>query len=193
MAQTHQFCTFYLDKLMFGVELEKVQEVIRYLEITEIPLAPRVVSGLMNLRGQIVTGIDLRRRLDLADRPEETHPMNVVIRSADGAVSLLVDEIGDVVEVTEESFERPPETLQGKVRDVILGVHKLDKQLMHVLNTEKACETCERARVRAGGSQSRLSLEAVMFRRDSPSFSGGMMVKIPRTLRQIPRKMKITC
>jgi len=143
MAQTHQFCTFYLDKLLFGVELEKVQEVIRYLEITQIPLAPRVVSGLMNLRGQIVTGIDLRRRLDLADRSDGTAPMNVVIRSADGAVSLLVDEIGDVVEVTEESFERPPETLQGKVREVILGVHKLEKQLMHVLNTEKACETAE--------------------------------------------------
>jgi purine-binding chemotaxis protein CheW len=143
MAQTQQFCTFYLDKLMFGVELEKVQEVIRYLEITEIPLAPRVVSGLMNLRGQIVTGLDLRRRLDLPDRPEETHPMNVVIRSADGAVSLLVDEIGDVVEVTEESFERPPETLHGKVREVILGVHKLEKHLMHVLNTEKACETSD--------------------------------------------------
>ena len=69
--------------------------------------------------------------------------MNVVIRSADGAVSLLVDEIGDVVEVTDESFERPPETLQGKVREVILGVHKLEKQLMHVLDTEKACETAE--------------------------------------------------
>lgn len=145
MAQTQQFCTFYLDKLMFGVELEKVQEVIRYLEITEIPLAPRVVSGLMNLRGQIVTGLDLRRRLDLPDRPEETHPMNVVIRSADGAVSLLVDEIGDVVEVTEESFERPPETLHGKVREVILGVHKLERHLMHVLNTEKACETSDQA------------------------------------------------
>jgi purine-binding chemotaxis protein CheW len=143
MTQTHQFCTFYLDKLLFGVDLEKVQEVIRYLEITQIPLAPRVVSGLMNLRGQIVTGVDLRRRLDMADRPEGTSPMNVVIRSADGAVSLQVDEIGDVVEVTEESFERPPETLQGKVRDVILGVHKLEKHLMHVLNTEKACETTE--------------------------------------------------
>ena len=143
MEQTRQFCTFYLDKLLFGVQLDKVQEVIRYLEITEIPLAPRVVSGLMNLRGQIVTGIDLRRRLGLADRPDDAHPMNVVIRTSDGAVSLLVDEIGDVVETTEESFERPPETLQGKVREVILGVHKLDRQLMHVINTEKACETAE--------------------------------------------------
>jgi purine-binding chemotaxis protein CheW len=143
MADTRQFCTFFLDQFMFGVDLEKVQEVIRYLELTAIPLAPDVVSGLMNLRGQIVTGIDLRRRLDLPARPADKHPMNVVMRSADGAVSLLVDEIGDVVEVTDESFERPPETLQGKVREVILGVHKLEKQLMHVLNTEKACETAE--------------------------------------------------
>jgi purine-binding chemotaxis protein CheW len=145
MEPSRQFCTFYLYNLMFGVSLERVQEVIRYLELTEIPLAPRVVSGLMNLRGQIVTGIDLRRRLDLPEREEGKHPMNVVIRSTDGAVSLLVDDIGDVVEVTDESFERPPETLQGKVRDVIVGVHKLDKQLLHVLDTDRACETAEPA------------------------------------------------
>ncbi len=143
MGQTHQFCTFYLDKLMFGVELQKVQEVLRNLELTGIPLAPDVVSGLMNLRGQIITAIDLRRRLELTNRPADQLPMNVVVRSADGAISLLVDEIGDVVEVDEEFFERPPETLQGKVREVILGVYKLDKQLMHVLDTEKACETTE--------------------------------------------------
>ncbi len=141
MAQPHQFCTFYLDKLMFGVELQKVQAVMRYLELTPIPLAPDVVSGLMNLRGQIVTAVDMRRRLELPNRPDDMLPMNVVIRSADGAVSLLVDEIGDVVEVDDDSFERPPETLQGKVREVILGVHKLDKHLLHVLDTDKAYET----------------------------------------------------
>lgn len=141
MPETRQFCTFFLDQYLFGVQLEKVQEVIRYLELTDIPLAPDVVSGLMNLRWQIVTGIDLRRRLDLPARPAEKQPMNVVIRSADGAVSLLVDDIGDVVEVSEDSFERPPDTLQGKVREVIVGVHKLDKNLMHVLETERACET----------------------------------------------------
>jgi len=144
MAQPHQFCTFYLDKVMFGVELQKVQEVMRHLELTEIPLAPDVVSGLMNLRGQIITAIDLRLRLELPARPDGILPMNVVIRSADGAVSFLVDEIGDVVEVDDESFETPPETLQGRVREVILGVHKLEKHLMHVLDTDKACEIAER-------------------------------------------------
>jgi purine-binding chemotaxis protein CheW len=140
MAHTSQFCTFYLDKLLFGVELKTVQEVIRSLQVTRVPLAPGVVSGLINLRGQIVTAVDLRRRLELQPRPDGAPSMNVVVRSEDGAVSLLVDEIGDVVEVEEDSFERPPETLRGTVREVITGVHKLNERLMLVLNTEKACE-----------------------------------------------------
>jgi purine-binding chemotaxis protein CheW len=143
MAQPSQFCTFFLDHLMFGVELKGVQEVIRELQMTPVPLAPAVVSGLMNLRGQLVTAVDLRRRLELGAAKEGMQPMNVVVRSQDGAVSLLVDEIGDVVEVEEASFERPPETLQGKVRSMILGVHKLDDRLLHVLDIEKACQVGE--------------------------------------------------
>jgi|SRR5580704_12307027 purine-binding chemotaxis protein CheW len=143
MAQSTQFCTFYLDKLLFGVELKGVQEVICALDMTKMPLAPTLVSGLINLRGQVVTAVDLRRRLELPPSPEGTLAMNVVVRSADGAVSLLVDEIGDVVEVEESSFEPTPETLRGSVRSVILGVHKLDDRLMHVLDIEKACEMTE--------------------------------------------------
>jgi len=139
MAQTRQFCTFYLDKLLFGVELTGVQEVMRHLDMTQVPLAPEVVSGLINLRGQIVTAINLRKRLELAALGADAQPMNVVVRSEDGAVALLVDEIGDVVELAEDSFEPPPETLRGAVRGIILGVHKLEKQLLHVLDTEKAC------------------------------------------------------
>jgi purine-binding chemotaxis protein CheW len=143
MAHTSQFCTFYLDKLLFGVELKGVQEVIRSLEMTKVPLAPEVVSGLINLRGQIVTAVDLRRRLELEPAPPDMQPMNVVVRSEDGAVSLLVDEIGDVVEVDESSFEPPPETLRSSVRSMIVGVHKLNDQLMHMLDIEKACHMTE--------------------------------------------------
>jgi len=143
MAHTSQFCTFYLDKLLFGVELKGVQEVIRTLKMTKVPLAPEVVSGLINLRGQIVTAVDLRRRLELEPAPPDMLAMNVVVRSEDGAVSLLVDEIGDVVEVDETSFEPPPETLRGSVRTMIVGVHKLNDRLMHVLDVEKACQMAE--------------------------------------------------
>ena len=140
MANTSQFCTFYLDKLLFGVELKGVQEVIRNLDMTRVPLAPAVVSGLINLRGQIVTAVDLRRRLELESQPPGMIAMNVVVRSEDGAVSMLVDEIGDVVEVEEATFEPPPETLRGSVRTMILGVHKLNDRLLHVLDIEKACQ-----------------------------------------------------
>jgi len=145
MVHTSQFCTFYLDKLLFGVELKGVQEVIRSLEMTKVPLAPAVVSGLINLRGQIVTALDLRRRLELEPGPPGILAMNVVVRSADGPVSLLVDEIADVLEVEEASFEPPPETLRGSVRSMILGVHKLNGRLMHVLDVEKACQMPEAA------------------------------------------------
>jgi purine-binding chemotaxis protein CheW len=143
MAHTSQFCTFHLDRLLFGVELKGVQEVIRSLDMTKVPLAPEVVSGLINLRGQIVTAVDLRRRLELEPRPPDLLAMNVVVRTEDGAVSLLVDEIGDVVEVNEDSFEPPPETLRGSVRSMILGVHKLSGRLLHVLDIEKACQMIE--------------------------------------------------
>ena len=140
MTQTQQFCTFFLEGLFFGVEVEKVQEVIRYQEMTRVPLAPSVVGGLINLRGQIVTAVDMRRRLGLSERPKDQLPMNVVVRTEDGAVSLLVDEIGDVVEISEEAFERPPETLKGEARDLVHGVYKLRDRLLLILNSEKTLE-----------------------------------------------------
>jgi purine-binding chemotaxis protein CheW len=144
MTNPLQFCTFYLHKYLFGIELLRVQEVLQKLELTEVPLAPFEVRALMNLRGQIVTAVDLRRRLALPERAAEQIPMHVVVRDGDEVVSLLVDEIGDVVEVAEDTFEAPPETLRGAVRSAILGVHKLDKQLLHVLDTDRICETAQR-------------------------------------------------
>lgn len=140
MAEAQQFCTFFLEGLFFGIEVEKVQEVIRYQEMTHVPLAPSVVGGLINLRGQIVTAVDMRRRLGLSERPKDQLPMNVVVRTEDGAASLLVDEIGDVVEVSEEAFEQPPETLKGEARDLVHGVYKLRDRLLLILNSEKMLE-----------------------------------------------------
>lgn len=135
---TQQLCSFYLDDLFFGVEVEKVQEVIRHQHTTRVPLAPEVIGGLINLRGQIVTAVNLRRRLDLARRKDQQSSMNVVVRTDEGAVSLLVDEIGDVVEVNESEFEAPPDTLQGTARELIRGAYKLKNKLLLLLDTEKA-------------------------------------------------------
>jgi purine-binding chemotaxis protein CheW len=137
MIDSKQFCTFFLNGLFFGVEVLKVQEVIRYQEMTGVPLASRNIQGLINLRGQIVTAIDLRRRLELPPRTGDQLPMNVVVRTDDGAVSLLVDEIGDVVEIEHDIFERPPETLRGVARELVTGVYKLKERLLLILDTEK--------------------------------------------------------
>src|SRR5262245_61346635 len=125
MAERRQFCTFFLDGLRFGVSVEKVQEVVPYQEMTRVPLAPATVRGLLNLRGQIVTGIDLRRRLELGERPAGALPMNVVLRGEENPVSFLVDDIGEVIELAADTCERPPDTLQGRVRDLIRGVYPL--------------------------------------------------------------------
>ncbi|MDB5307099.1 MAG: CheW protein [Gemmataceae bacterium] len=137
MAEAKQYCTFTLDGLYFGVEVRHVQEVVRYQEMTRVPLAPAEVRGLINLRGQIVTAVDLRRRVGLPDRPPGRLPMNVVLRRDDGAASLLVDAIGDVIEVEDGVFERPPDTLHGPAREMIRGAFKLDTRLLLVLDAEK--------------------------------------------------------
>lgn len=137
MAIKESYCTFRVDDLYFGVEVCQVQEVIRYQHTTRVPLAPAVVQGLMNLRGQIVTALSLRDRLGLSAFDSDSRPMNVVIRTSDGPISLLVDEIGDVVQVDRDYFEPPPETLQGEQRSLISGAFKLDEQLLLILDTDK--------------------------------------------------------
>jgi len=151
MAEAQQFLTFFVDRLFFGVEVEQVQEVLRYQEMTRVPLAPPVVRGLINLRGQIVTAIDLRRRLELGEAPADRRPMNVVVRTDESRVSLLVDEIGDVLEVEESTFERPPATLNPTVRGLILGIHKLNNRLMHVLDTQNVVNVGAEAKHQGNG------------------------------------------
>lgn len=136
-----QFCTFFVRGMFLGLEVTCIQEVIRYQPLTVVPLTPPVIAGLMNLRGQIVTAIDLRRRLGLPPRDAGERPINVVVRTADGAVSLLVDEIGDVIEVDDDAFERPPETLGDDARELIRGAYKLKDRLLLVLDAARTIDS----------------------------------------------------
>lgn len=124
--------------MFFGVEVKLVQEVIRYQEMTRVPLASTDIGGLINLRGQIVTAIDMRSRLNLPPRKADKLPMNVVVRTDDSSLSLLVDEIADVLDVEAAAYETVPETLAGTARELIAGVYKLNDRLLLVLDTAKA-------------------------------------------------------
>jgi purine-binding chemotaxis protein CheW len=137
MRDVRQLCTFFLDGMFYGIDVVRVQEVIRYQEMTRVPLAPPTVRGLINLRGQIVTALDMRRRVGLAERAAESLPMNVVVRTEDGAASLLVDDIGDVIEVSEAAYEAAPNTVPAGLRAVVRGIFKLEKRLLIELDTDK--------------------------------------------------------
>jgi purine-binding chemotaxis protein CheW len=141
MAQTSgQYSTFFVADLFFGVDVVRVQEVLRFQQMTRVPKAPEVIEGLINLRGQIVMAIDMRRRLGLPPRSGDQDPMNIVVRTEDGAVSLLVDEIGDVLDVDAATWERPPENLDRATREIICGVYKMKDQLLLVLDAERTVD-----------------------------------------------------
>lgn len=140
MKEPQQYCTFQVGGFLFGVAVTKVQEVVRYQEMTHVPLAPREVSGLINLRGQIITTIDLRRRLRLPDRAAEAKPINVLISTPEGGISLQVDQIEDVIDVDADSIEAPPEALDPEVRRCLIGVSKQRDRLLLILDEARAME-----------------------------------------------------
>ena len=136
MSEGRQLCTFFVDDLYLGVDVLEVQEVVRYQDLTAVPLAPEAVRGLINLRGQIVTAIDMRTMLGLAPLDGDELPVNVVIRDGvDEAASLLVDQIGDVVDTADLELEEVPPTLVGAARELVLGAYKLADRLLLVLDT----------------------------------------------------------
>ncbi|GJL50924.1 chemotaxis protein CheW [Candidatus Nitrospira salsa] len=135
--ETQQFCTFKVNDWSFGVDVRDVQEVIRDQVMTNVPLASDVICGLMNLRGQVVTVLDLRRRFELNDSSLDRSPMNVVIRIDREFISLLVEEIGEVVKVPDEAIEPPPSTIDKKVRRFISGVYRFDNHMLQILDLEK--------------------------------------------------------
>ena len=137
-ATSGQLATFRLDGDLYGVEVEHVQEVLRSQKLTRVPLAPPAVAGLINLRGQVVTAIELRERLGRPPRPEGTDAVVIVVRLHGEAVSLLVDSIADVVDVDAADFEAPPDTLDGQARELIRGAYKLDGKLLLALDVQKA-------------------------------------------------------
>jgi purine-binding chemotaxis protein CheW len=137
-ATSGQLATFRLDGDLYGIEVEHVQEVLRSQQLTRVPLAPAAVAGLINLRGQVVTAIELRERLGRPARPEGTDPVVIVVRLHGEAVSMLVDSIADVVDVDAADFEAPPDTLEGQARDLIRGAYKLHGQLLLALDVQKA-------------------------------------------------------
>ena len=149
--------TFRVADALYGIPIEDVQEVTRLQELTPVPLAPPAVSGLMNLRGQVVTVVDLRRRLGYPPRGVEQSATNVVVRGDGSAVSLLVDAVEGFEDVTDRPFTPRPET-SAEARDgdaatggttdlpddagsgLVLGAYQLDSELLLALDLQRAIQ-----------------------------------------------------
>lgn len=138
-----QYCTFWVSGLFFGVAVDEVQEVLRLQPMTPVPRADEAVTGLINLRGQIVTAVDLRVRLGLPARDAGEVPMNVIVRSRGEVVSLLVDDIGDVIDpgrLGGVDAQPAPSNMPREVQDVVRGVRPLPDTILLVLDADRAVD-----------------------------------------------------
>jgi purine-binding chemotaxis protein CheW len=129
-----QLSTFHVGKYLFGVEVALVQEIVRMQSITPVPLSPPEVAGLINLRGEVLTAVDVRARLGLPPSTSRRPQVNVVVRVDEEPVSLLVDEIGGVQEVSHVAFEATPSTVEPALGALLLGAYTLPEQLLLALD-----------------------------------------------------------
>tara|TARA_R110002096_G_scaffold435548_1_gene661374 strand:- start:28650 stop:29102 length:453 start_codon:yes stop_codon:yes gene_type:complete len=133
----NDYVTIWLDGQMCGIPVLEVHDVLSRQVITKIPQAPSAVAGVLNLRGQIVTAINLRKRLSLSDREEDAEEMNIVVEYQNEPYSLIIDKVGDVLSLSEDAFERNPVTLESCWQGVSNGIYRLDEDLLVVLDIEK--------------------------------------------------------
>lgn len=131
---TEQFVTLTIEGQLFGVPVLSVQDVLAPQKITPIPLAAEGVAGALNLRGRIVTAIDVRRRLNLPPRGKDDECMYVVVELGNELYSLMIDSVGEVLSLPVDRYEKTPATLDDRWREVCAGVYRLEEELLVVLD-----------------------------------------------------------
>jgi purine-binding chemotaxis protein CheW len=131
-----QFATFYICDRLYGIDVMQVQEVTQTLSLTPIRMAPNFVRGLINLRGQIATAVGMRELFGLAKDSENESQASVVCKVNGGLISLLVDRIGDVIEVSESNFENTPDVIEEEIKKIMKGVYKTDGEILSVIDTQ---------------------------------------------------------
>jgi purine-binding chemotaxis protein CheW len=143
--QLTDYVTFTTADQIFGLPIARVQEVFRPARITRVPLAGAQIAGVLNLRGRIVTAIDMRSRLGLQAREEGLVPMAIGIESCGESFGLLVDTLGEVLRLSDSDIEANPINLDRRLADVSAGVHRLDGQLLVVLDIDRVLDVSTEA------------------------------------------------
>ncbi|MBA4749282.1 MAG: chemotaxis protein CheW [Alphaproteobacteria bacterium] len=134
-GQSKDYVTVFINDQLFGIPVLQVQDIVRTQSITHIPLAPPEIAGSLNLRGRIVTAIDVRQRLGLpSDVKQRKKLMNIVIETKGELYSLLVDKLGEVLSLPDDKYEKNPATLEECWREISAGIYRLDGSLLIVMN-----------------------------------------------------------
>jgi purine-binding chemotaxis protein CheW len=142
MSAIQSYATFYVDDLYFGILTSNVVELTKGTEVTPVPLAPFAVSGLINLRGQIVTAIDMRKRMKLKPNPNAESIITVFIRNNGVLFGLLIDKVSDILELVDTDLEPPPSNMPSAAYELIIGFHKLAGKLLFILDADKLILGC---------------------------------------------------
>lgn len=132
-----QLVTFSIGDEEFGVDILKVQEIIRTMEITKVPRAPEFVEGVINLRGKVIPIIDLRRRFGLSSKAHDKHTRIIVIEINNMIVGFVVDSVSEVLRIPASTVEPPPPVVAGMESEYISGVGKLQDRLLILLDLDR--------------------------------------------------------
>ena len=135
-----EYVTTMIGGQLFGLPISRVQDVFKPSRITRVPLAGAEIAGVLNLRGRIVTAIDVRRRLALSPRASENPGMSVVVDHKGELYSLIVDSVGEVLSLPGDAYERNPTTLDPRWREVAGGIYRLQGKLLVVLEVARMLE-----------------------------------------------------
>lgn len=138
MGNQKKYCSFRVGSARLGIEVENVRETLVGAELTPVPLTPSVVEGMLNLRGQIVTVMSLRKLMKTEYETPPTKNVFIIVDVGTDSMAFLVDAVDDVIEVDEDMYEPPPKTLSAFGKELILGAYKLEKELMLILDIKTA-------------------------------------------------------
>ncbi|GAB7078464.1 chemotaxis protein CheW [Megalodesulfovibrio paquesii] len=136
-AELLQLVTFSIGDEEFGVDILKVQEIIRTMEITKVPRAPEFVEGVINLRGKVIPILDLRKRFGLSSREHDKHTRIIVIEINNMIVGFVVDSVSEVLRIPASTVEPPPPVVAGLESEYISGVGKLEDRLLILLDLDR--------------------------------------------------------
>ena len=137
MSLTTDFATFYLGGLYFGITATDVLELNKNLDVTRVPKSPKTVRGIMNLRGQLVPAIDMYERLGLENTSHQQETISIILQCEGMLIALLVDNVGEIIPLEQNTFEPPPNNFPKMSRELVLGVHKLPEKLLLILDPKQ--------------------------------------------------------